>query len=92
MEDFRIAGDNLESRVKIQVSPVCYRDGKQYAFVSFSDGEKSAEGRIPECELIRNEGFSQEEGQKLQDYMKRELSMLKKMAAGTDVLKALMKS
>lgn len=80
-----------EVEMTMSVSPVCVKDGKQYAFVTFVLGEKMAEGRIPECQMISNKGFSSEEVEKLERYMKRELTSLKKMASSISVLGAFMK-
>ncbi len=73
------------------VSPVCVKDGKQYAFVSFTEGDKMAEGKIPDCVIVSNKGFSAEETEQLEIYMKRELTNLKKMASSVNVLGAFMK-
>ena len=70
----------------MSVSPVCVKDGAKYAYVSFTDGIRSAEGKIPECIIIRNDGFSAEEITQLEDYMRRERTNLKKMAAGINVM------
>ena len=81
----------MSDELKMSVSPVCSKDGKQYAFVSFTDGERSAEGRIPECKIISNKGFTETEVGQLEDYMRRELTALKKMAASVRILDAFMK-
>lgn len=81
----------MKSEMNMLVSPVCARDGKQYAFVSFSDGERSAEGKIPECKIISSCGFTEVEIQQLEAYMKRELTGLKKTAARIRLLDAFMK-
>ena len=81
----------MSAELKMSVSPVCSKDGKQYAFVSFEDGERSAEGRIPECKIISNKGFTETEVGQLEDYMKRELKNLKKMAASVRVFDAFLK-
>ncbi|MBQ9123370.1 MAG: hypothetical protein IJY10_07770 [Lachnospiraceae bacterium] len=81
----------VDVEMTMSVSPVCVKDGKQYAFVTFVLGEKMAEGRIPECQMISNKGFSSEEVEKLERYMKRELTSLKKMASSVNVLGAFMK-
>ena len=73
----------------MSVSPVCVKDNKQYAFVSFTDGNKVAEGKIPECIIISNKGFGEEEVEQLENYMRRELKNLKKMAAGIRLFDAL---
>ena len=82
----------MRDSIKMSVSPVVCREGKKYAFVSFEDGERSAEGKIPDCVIISNSGFSKEETLQLELYMKAELKSLKKMAAGTNVMKAFMKN
>ena len=75
----------------MSVSPICVKDGNRYAFVNFTDGKRLAEGKIPDCKIISNKGFSEEEVGKLEEYMQKELPKLKKMAAGINVLGALMK-
>ena len=79
----------MSQEVKMSVSPVCTKEDKQYAFVSFSDEKRTAEGRIPECTIISNQGFSEEEVMQLEDYMRRELRTLKRMAAGIRLIDAL---
>ena len=81
----------MSEEVSMSVSPICVKDGKKYAFVSFTDGTKCAEGKIPECKIISNQGFSPDEVVQLEIYMKRELSELKKMAAGIHVLDSFLK-
>ena len=80
----------MNGPVDIRVSGICQKDGKKMAYVSFNDGDKNAEGVIPDCVITRNEGFTEDEISQLQDYMKRELQSLKKTAAGINVVKALM--
>ena len=40
-------GDQLD----MKVSPVCEKNGKKFAYVSFSDGNRVAEGLIPESRI-----------------------------------------
>lgn len=80
-----------DTEMTMAVSPVCQKDGKQYAFVTFACNGKSAEGRIPDCILISNKGFTEQEAEQLERYMKRELTRLKKMASSVNVLEAFMK-
>ncbi|MBR1930698.1 MAG: hypothetical protein IJ833_04365 [Lachnospiraceae bacterium] len=77
--------------LKLMVSPVCSKDGKTYAFVSFSDEERYAEGRIPECTMISNQGFTENEVAQLERYMREHLAELKQTAAGINPLGAFMK-
>lgn len=81
----------MAQELNMSVSPICVKDGEKYAFVTFSDGERVAEGRIPDCKIISNKGFSVDEAAQLEAYMERELPALKKMAAGIKLLDAFMK-
>lgn len=96
MQNFSLRGSNettqkqADLQVDIIVSGVFDKDGKKIAYVSFSDGDRTAEGTIPDCVITSNKGFSPEEKDQLEEYMKRELSSLKKMASGINVVKALM--
>lgn len=81
----------MENAVNMSVSPICVKDGEKYAFVSFTEGSRTAEGKIPDCRIISNKGFSQEEVEQLEGYMQREMPQLKKMAAGIRLFDAFMK-
>ena len=81
----------MNDELNMSVSPICVKDGNRYAFVSFTDGTRSAEGKIPDCKVISNKGFSEAEVRQLEEYMQNELPKLKQMAAGINVLGALMK-
>ena len=61
----------------MSVSQVFAKNGERYAFVSFTEGEKNAEGRIPDCKIISSKGFGKEEIGQLEAYMERELAKLK---------------
>lgn len=76
----------MDEELKMSVSPICVKNGRKYAFVSFTDGKRTAEGRIPDCAITRNEGFSAQEAQQLEAYMKKELTNLKRMAAEINVM------
>lgn len=79
----------MDGELKMSVSAVCTKGEKQYAFVSFSDEGRIAEGKIPDCVITSNSGFTKEEILQLEDYMRRELRTLKKMAAGIRLIDAL---
>lgn len=81
----------MEQELNMSVSPICVKDGEKYAFVTFTDGARMAEGRIPDCKIIANKGFSADEVAQLEAYMAQELPGLKKMAAGIKLLDAFMK-
>lgn len=82
-----------DGSMKMTVSPVCTdKSGKKkFAYVTFTDGKKYAEGRIPDCEITKNQGFTEEETAGLHFYMKTNLSQLKKIAAQINVFEALKK-
>lgn len=81
----------MDNGMNMTVSSVCTKNGEKYAFVSFMDGERFAEGKIPDCKIMTNKGFSQEEVEQLEAYMLIELQQLKKMAAGIRWIDAFMK-
>ena len=95
MEDFSLDTGKKEAEgdkdLTMQVSPICLKDGKKVAYVTFSDKSRYAEGEIPGCVILKNEGFSKEEIYSLEEYMEKNLKMLKSMAASVNPLKALMK-
>lgn len=76
----------MSDELKMSVSPICTKDGKKYAFVSFTDGMRMAEGKIPDCVITSNDGFCAGEVRQLEDYMRQELPQLKKLAAGINVM------
>jgi hypothetical protein len=75
--------------LNMSVSAVCHNDkGENYAFVTFTDGVRNAEGRIPECSILSNDGFAEIEVHELEKYMREHLKELKRMAAGIDIFAA----
>lgn len=81
----------MKNEFTMSVSPICIKNGKKYAFVSFINGECSAEGKIPDCKIVSAMGLDRGEIRMLEEYMKRELPMLKKMAAGIRLVDAIIK-
>ena len=75
----------------MSVSGICRKDGKKLAYVTFTDGKRKAEGSIPDCRIIKQTGFSEEEAGQLELYMKLNLDELKKQAAAISPLRAMMK-
>ena len=75
--------------LNMSVSAICKNgQGEKYAFVTFTDGVRNAEGRIPECNILSNDGFAEIEVKELERYMADHLSELKRMAAGVDIFAA----
>lgn len=50
-------------------SSVLSKNGKSFVLVRFERGDQSAEGRLPDCIILRSNGFTQEEIEELEDYM-----------------------
>ena len=82
---------NIKNEFTMSVSPVCSKNGKKYAFVSFQDGERKAEGKIPDCKIMSATGLDRGEIRMLEEYMKQQLPILKKMAAGIRLVDAIIK-
>lgn len=81
----------MSQEMNLSVSPVCEKDGQKCAYVSFSDGQRTADGIIPDCKIISSKGFSEEEVAQLEGYMQSELAKLKRMAAGIRLFDVLTK-
>ena len=74
----------------LQVSGISVKDGKKQACVCFVDGPRYAEGYIPDCIITKSSGFTDEEKAQLEDYLKANLSELKKTAAKINPLNAIL--
>ena len=87
-----IENNGNKGELNMAVSAICQNEsGEKYAFVTFSDGVREAEGSIPKCNIIRNKGFAEIEVQQLEKYMQENLAQLKKMVAGVDIFSAFKK-
>lgn len=60
----------MKTTVRLTHSSVLFKDGKPFVSVLFEDGDKSAEGRIPECTISINKGFSEVEKAEFEEYMR----------------------
>ena len=74
----------------LQVSGISVKDGKKTARVRFTDKDRCAEGSIPDCVITSSTGFTEEEKSQLEDYLRANLSELKKTAAKINPLNAIM--
>ncbi|MDE6435026.1 MAG: hypothetical protein K2L07_12450 [Lachnospiraceae bacterium] len=81
----------MNDELNMSVSPICVKDGKKYAYIMFSDDVRSAEGTIPDCKIINNNGFLEDEVNQLEAYMERCLSELKRLAAAQNAFNAMKK-
>lgn len=81
----------MNNEFTMSVSPVCVKDEQRFAYVAFTDGERNAEGKIPECKIVAATGFDENEIHMLEEYMEQELPRLKRMAASIRLMDAFMK-
>lgn len=82
----------LSRSVEVTVSPmVKNKSGKTVCYVRFQEGKKTAEGILPEGRLFRNDGFSAQEAEKLELYMRREMNAIAELAKEINPVKAMMK-
>ena len=80
-----------KEELTMQVSGICRKDGQKFAFVTFSDGKRRAEGVIPDCKIRSQTGFEEDEICQLELFMKMNLDKLKRKAASIDPVRAMMK-
>ncbi len=73
--------------LEMNVTPITHdKNGKPQVFVTFSDGKRTAEGRIPGCKIISQDGFSEEEIAALNIYIKQEKATILSMAKKIDFM------
>ena len=66
------------------ISGVIEKDGKKKACVRFEAGDVFAEGFVPDCKIEHQNGFTDEEIKKLEEYMQDNLETIKRKAAEVD--------
>ena len=81
----------MTNELKMSVSSIYAKGGEKYAFVTFTDASREAEGKIPSCEIVSSKGFTDEEVAQIKLYMKMNLAELKRMAAGVRMIDAFIK-
>lgn len=73
----------LSDEIKMTVTTLLHRDGKDFARVSFLRESDWAEGIVPDGKIEQSEGFSEEEIEQLEAYLAAEekaiLSQAKKI-------------
>ncbi len=81
---------NKNDELRMQVSPICDKNGEKIAYVTFSDAVRQAEGEIPKCTIISSVGYTDDEVNALELYMKQNLDMLKDLAKDLNPIKAML--
>ena len=74
--------------MKMSVSSIVNKDGKKEVYVLFTEGARSAEGRLSDYKMINNKGFTQEEVTALEAYMRQETDTILRMAKSVNVMDA----
>ena len=82
----------MNGKMNMSISQIFQKDGKPTAFVLFSEGRKSAEGKIPDCTIISNDGFSEKEVKALELYLKMQQESILKTAKEVNIMKAFIQS
>ena len=82
----------MNGKMNMSISQIFQKDGKPTAFVLFSEGRKSAEGKIPDCTIISNDGFSEKEVKALELYLKMQQESILKTAKEVNIIKAFMQN
>ena len=81
----------MSEELKMTVSGIVPKDGRKSVYVVFEDGQRRAEGYVPDCIIIKNEGFEEDEVKVLELYMKQNQDQIREMAKVINPIKALMK-
>lgn len=81
----------MSQELKMTISGIVPKDGRKNIYVVFEDGNRRAEGSVPDCVIEKNEGFQEEEIKMLELYMKQNLDMIREHAKLINPIKALMK-
>lgn len=78
----------MNTEIKMSVSPITRNDDKKCVYALFTDGNKSAEFAVPECKVVSNNNFSQDEINQLLDYVRNQQDYIFSLAKEINPLKA----
>lgn len=81
----------MNNEIRMSVSSMTRNDDQKGVYVQFTDNDKRAEFMVPECKIIRNEGFTTDELKQLNDYVKSEQDYIYSLAKTVDPLKTFLK-
>ncbi|MCR4922438.1 MAG: hypothetical protein K5931_00300 [Lachnospiraceae bacterium] len=80
----------MDNDIRLSVSGVLGEKGKRYIAVRFEDGKRFAEAELPSCKIKKNGGFSPEELESLEYYLKSNQNEIISKAKKINPLKAFM--
>ena len=78
--------------MNMSVSSIVSKGGKREIYVLFTEGNCSAEGRLSDYKMISNKGFTKEEVDMLEAYMRRETDRILQTAKNINVMDAFLNS
>ena len=78
----------MSEDVKMSVSAPVVKDERKIVYVVFEDVAQSAEFEAPAGTLVKNSGFSEEDVEVLQEYIKNNWKTIFDMAKDIDPMKA----
>jgi len=82
----------MADEMKMTVSEIFRTpDGDKYVFVTFEDENRFAEGKIPDCKIVKQEGFTDAEIILLEQYMKNEQTTIFDEARKVNAMRAFLK-
>lgn len=81
----------MSEELKMTVSGIVPKDGRKSIYVVFEDGNRKAEGYVPDCVITENHGFEENEVKMLELYMKQNQDQIREIAKVINPIKALMK-
>lgn len=81
----------MSEELKMTISGFVPKDGRKSVYIVFEDGDKRAEGYVPDCIITQNIGFEDNDIKILELYMKQNQDMIREQAKLINPIKALMK-
>ena len=81
----------MNTDITMSVSAMTRSKENKAVYVFFQDDTRSAELSLPECNVLKNDGFDEEEIKKLCEYVNSERDVIYSMAKQINPVKALMK-
>lgn len=78
----------MNEEIRMSVSSMTRNKDSKAVYVQFQDGSKSAEIALPEGRLVRNDGFTDEEIERLTDYVNNEQETIYGLAKQINPIRA----
>lgn len=77
----------MNSEIRMSVSSFIRKDGEKSIYVLFSDDNNSVEFELPECKVVRNNGFADSDIESLKEYIKNEQDYIYQIAKKVNPMK-----